>query len=158
MKTLILFMAATLAAMAQTTQDVQEAMGKAPAVQLAPRVVVATSNMLYESVVTADTPVTIPAGGFRILDTQLDYSGAKQVAIAVQAVNSADLTALQVAPGWAGSGMFFTVTDSSSSRNFTSPGGMITPVYGSFLKLGVINNGGVPLPIRQVTVYAVRTN
>jgi hypothetical protein len=156
MKTLILFLAATLAVMAQTTQDVQAAMGKAPTVQLAPRAVVTTSNMLYESVVTADAPVTIPPGDFKILDTQLDYSGAKRVAIAVQ--SAFDLTPLQIEPGWAGSGMFFTPTDLSASGAFTTLGGMTTPVYGSFLKLALINNSSRALPIKQVTVYAVRTN
>jgi len=156
MKTLILFLAASFAVMAQTTQDIQTAMGKAPTVQLAPRVVTATSNMLFESVVTADSTVTIPAGDFKILDTQLDYSGAKHIAIAVQ--SPFDLSSLQIAPGWAGSGLFFTPTDISAAGAFTNLGGWTTPVYGSFLKVALINNSGRALPIKQVTVYAVRTN
>ena len=165
MKTLVVFCAATLAAIAQTPTIPQEALGKAPVVTPAPHrfsvhnaAAASAAGMLYEPLVTADAPLTVPPGGFQILTCHLEFTGTRRVALAVLgADNVTDLTALRLSPAWAGSGMFYTLTDISGSSAFSlaGSGGMTTPVYGSFLKVGLINSGNSPLQLKQLTVYAV---
>jgi hypothetical protein len=125
--------------------------------RLAPRAALVTPNMLMESLL--DAPISVPVNGFKILDnSQLDYSGAKHVAISVLSDNNADITNLRVTPAWAGPGLFYVPTDITTSQTFGVlgglSGGMTTPVYGPSLKVVLINVGPNPLPIKQVTVYA----
>lgn len=127
-----------------------EAQAAQPQVAVAPTVV----SDGYELQVSADAPVTIAAGDFHIFDqSKLDFTGIEHARIAIQSVNSQDLTGVIIFPSWAANGTYFTVTDLSKGDG---GGGLYTPTYGPYLRLGIYNGGKTAIQIRQLSIYAAK--
>jgi hypothetical protein len=142
----------------------QELLGKGAAVRLAPRKSEAASAQPqaaaptivsdgYELQVSADSPITIPVGEFKVLpQSDLDFTGVNHARIALQSVNSADITGLRIFTSWAAVGTFFNVADMSSDGAYA----LYAPTYGPCLRLIVYNGSSSPIQIRQLSVYTTK--
>jgi hypothetical protein len=103
--------------------------------------------------VNADSPITIPAGEFKVLEqSTLDFTGVNHARIALQTVNSQDTTGLRIFSSWAAVGTFFNVTDFSDDSAFA----LYTPTYGPCLRVILYNGSTIPIRIRQLSVYATK--
>ena len=142
----------------------QEMLGKGAAVRLAPRKSEAASAQPqaaaptiisdgYELQVNADSPITIPAKEFKVLEqSTLDFTGVNHARIALQTVNSQDTTGLRIFATWAAVGTFFNVTDFSDDSAFS----LYTPTYGPCLRVILYNGSSTPIQIRQLSVYTTK--
>lgn len=167
MKTVIIalsFVAALLAQDAAKPPAVpQELLGKATAT-LAPRrteahavqPLAADATIIsdgYELQVIADSPLTIPVGEFKVLDqSTLDFTGISSARIALQSVNSQDITGLRIFSSWAAVGTYFNLGDMSADGAFA----LYAPTYGPCLRVILYNGSSSPIRIRQLSVYATK--
>jgi hypothetical protein len=171
MKYVITLLAAAVCLTAQDAKTLptvppvpQELLGKAVAVRLAPRKAeaatvqpqAAASTVIsdgYELQVNADSPITIPAGEFKVLDqSKLDFTGINHARIALQSVNAQDITGLRIVTSWAAVGTFFNVADMSDDGSYS----LYAPTYGPFLRVILYNGSNSPIQIRQLSVYTTK--
>ena len=175
MKVILLTLAAALCLSAQDAKTItvpQELLGKAtapaPAARKTEAQAAAPSPIAptvvsdgYELEVSADAPVTVPAGQFHIFDqSKLDFTGLSHARIALVTVNGQDLSNAGIMASWASTGTYFNVTDLLIGNGTLGVDagtlGLYTPAYGPFLKLVVVNGGSTPVQIKQLSVYAAK--
>ena len=101
--------------------------------------------------------LTIAAGQYVTIQSAIDFTGSDRVAVSYVNPNGQDLTGLGIEASWAVSGSdFWASTDRDSGGNFafSNSGGSIFPVFGSQLRLLIVNNSGATITIQQVMLYA----
>ncbi|MCL4402757.1 MAG: hypothetical protein M1436_08865 [Acidobacteria bacterium] len=103
---------------------------------------------------------TIEANGSKVLDSAYDFGGAEGASIAVAAPEDVDIAndKLNIQVWWAvPDAEWYVLQDTISGANFhfANQGGGVVPVYGSYLRVVITNDGENPVSVDQVTVYAV---
>ena len=101
------------------------------------------------------TDVTIQAGGYINLDSDLDYSSSDTVRMTLRS-SSGDLSKAVFAAYWSVPQLqYYSGADVVSGRDFsyTNAGGATLNTYGNQFRLQVINNGTTSITLSQVLLF-----
>jgi hypothetical protein len=145
-----------LAILATTQGSSQVLTSKQPPKSGAPRG--ASSNTDSLTVFDTWTNFTVPANSGLKLTSTSDYTGASQVAVAIECPNSISLKNAGLAIWWGTQyAPNMTLTDLIAGSDFVLSymGGGTTQTYGTQIMIQVVNAGTTAVTCDQVTTYAV---
>jgi hypothetical protein len=102
--------------------------------------------------------LTIGANACQDITVDADFSGAQQIALAIQSANGADLSATRIVTYFGVPGADWMAVGGeikASDFPFYNGGGGMVPVFGPALLLQVCNDGASAVAFSQMTYYAV---